>query len=273
MKNLTIAAVVVFAYSLTLVAETARPVVSAEASAVKAARIAEKKRTMLGPKVIKPNSMKGTIAVLSAQQRVPLTDFETAISSLQKPSRFNVAIKTVAAPAVCDCKTFQHMKATAAAEVAVIVIDNPDYPVMIAAPEDQWAVVNVAKLEQGLPEGDAIRKRMLAGRTRREVARALAHACGGIGSMFENNMMDAVKIDELDTVNEFIPVDVMNRLTTYLEKIGVTPAYEKYYYFACKEGWAQTPTNDIEKAIWNRVKDQKERGPTNPILIKPKKAK
>ena len=85
--------------------------------------------------------------------------------------------------------------------------------------------------------------------------------------------MDAAKVEDLDTVEEFIPVDIPPRYTTYLEKIGVTPAYEKFYYLACKEGWAPQPTNEIQQAIWNRVKERKERGPTNPIHILPPKAK
>lgn len=273
MKKLMTVAAMALATAWTAAAATPAKATTSEDPAAKAARIAEKKRTMLGPKVVKPGSLKGTIAVLTAQKSVDEDDFRKALGLLQKPQRFNTAVKSVAAPASGDLKAYAKLKADAGVEVAVIVVDDAELPACVAAPEDQWAVVNVAKLAAQLPEGDALKKRLLAGRARREVMRALAHICGGIGSQFENNMVGAVKVEELDAVNEFVPVDVMNRMTTYLEKIGVTPAYERFYYQACKEGWAPAPTSDIEKSIAARVQELKERGPTNPILIKPKKAK
>ena len=35
------------------------------------------------------------------------------------------------------------------------------------------------------------------------------------------------------------------------------------------EGWAPAPTNDIQKAIFERVKADKERGPSKPLTIAP----
>jgi hypothetical protein len=60
---------------------------------------------------------------------------------------------------------------------------------------------------------------------------------------------------------------------TYLKSLGVTPAEMTTYRKACREGWAPAPTNDIQKAIWEQVKADKERGPTNPLKISMPKRK
>ena len=45
---------------------------------------------------------------------------------------------------------------------------------------------------------------------------------------------------------------------------GITPIYRTTYRQACIEGWAPAPTNDFQKAIFERDKSDKERGPTKP---------
>lgn len=76
-------------------------------------------------------------------------------------------------------------------------------------------------------------------------------------------MMETSSIQGLDAVQKFIPIDMANRYTAYLETLGVKPAHERTYRQACKEGWAPAPTNEIQQAIWNQVRQL----PTNPIKI------
>ncbi len=83
--------------------------------------------------------------------------------------------------------------------------------------------------------------------------------------------METLSIRGLDTVQEFIPIDMANRYTSYLATLGVKPAHERTYRQACKEGWAPPPTNDIQRAIWQKV----HKIPDNPMTIEydPKKDK
>ena len=41
------------------------------------------------------------------------------------------------------------------------------------------------------------------------------------------------------------------------------------YRKACEEGWAPQPTNDVQKAIWDKVHAM----PTEPLKIKPETKK
>lgn len=54
-----------------------------------------------------------------------------------------------------------------------------------------------------------------------------------------------------------------------LPAVGFEPAVVATYLTACREGWAPAPTNDFQRAIWERALSEKERGPTNPIRILP----
>ena len=83
--------------------------------------------------------------------------------------------------------------------------------------------------------------------------------------------MSTASVKDLDTVQEFIPIDMGARWTDYLKNLGVTPAYQRTYKQACIEGWAPNPTNEYQKAIWDRV----HAAPKNPMKIEfdPKKGR
>ena len=48
-------------------------------------------------------------------------------------------------------------------------------------------------------------------------------------------------------------MDMVKRAEKYMEKCGVTPLRIATYRQACREGWAPAPTNDVQKAIWDKV--------------------
>lgn len=66
-----------------------------------------------------------------------------------------------------------------------------------------------------------------------------------------------------------MPFDKFAAFAKHLSDFGVKPRKMATYKRACQEGWAPAPTNDIQKAIWEKAKADKERGPVNPIKIPP----
>ena len=74
-------------------------------------------------------------------------------------------------------------------------------------------------------------------------------------------------------VGEAFTMMAVNTLKRLLPQAGFEPAIIATYETACREGWAPAPTNDVQKAIWAKTLDEKERGPTNPITIPPPKKK
>ena len=43
------------------------------------------------------------------------------------------------------------------------------------------------------------------------------------------------------------------RMEPYMAGFGVAPAKLVPYQIACREGWAPPPTNDVQKAVWEKV--------------------
>ena len=67
--------------------------------------------------------------------------------------------------------------------------------------------------------------------------------------------------------------EVYDKVQSTCQTLNVDMLRKVSYKRACIEGWAPAPTNDIQKAIWEQAKADKERGPTNPIKIPPPKKK
>ena len=152
-------------------------------------------------------------------------------------------------------------------ELSLYVIDDESLPMSLVAPEGRWAFVNVAPLAQGRGEKPAF----LEARVKKEMARIGCLVLGGISSTYRENLLGFV--DSPDGLDKFtddtLPVDGPLRCGRYLLSLGVKPYRDVTYRKACQEGWAPAPTNDVQKAIWEQVKADKERGPSNPITIPP----
>ena len=79
------------------------------------------------------------------------------------------------------------------------------------------------------------------------------------------NEILTAKVRELDSLQDALPADVIQRCTKHLANIGVTRRETSSYFRAAKEGWAPSPTNDVQRKIWAQVHSV----PSKPITIKP----
>ena len=83
--------------------------------------------------------------------------------------------------------------------------------------------------------------------------------------------MNASTIRETDFMEESIPVDMINYWQRRLKALGITKKISATYLDACEQGWAPAPTNEYQKAIWDKV----HAAPKNPMKIEfdPKKGR
>ena len=139
---------------------------------------------------------------------------------------------------------------------------------MSVYPEAFCAVVNVKALA-----ADGASKEVVAERLRKELIRAALFVLGSGYSPSPCLARPVSNLEELDRLN--VPIlspETMTHLKA-MPKLGIHEIRFATYYQACREGWAPAPTNDVQKTIWEQVKADKERGPTNPITIQPPNAK
>lgn len=215
--------------------------------------------------VIHPKSFKGKALVLNSQTIVDQKEIELAASLLAKYSECNVVAQRGE-----SVKNLSAAKQDYNAELVVVVVSDGNTPAMLLAPEDGWGYVNVMQLTNDL-RSEKAKKKFLPSRTRKEIIRAFSILAGGGSSQFDGNLMNASTIRETDFMEESIPVDIINYWQRHLKSLGITKKVSATYLDACEQGWAPAPTNDVQKAIWDKV----HAAPKSPMKIEfdPKKGR
>ena len=87
-----------------------------------------------GGEIIKRGTFTGKVSIINAQTRLDASECEKVAQLFAKETKCNI---------VSDDGE--------GANIKLYVVDNPDEPVMLLAPEDRWGRVNVAKLVEDLP--------------------------------------------------------------------------------------------------------------------------
>lgn len=261
-KIIVISACAVF--GLALLAQTASPKkeLTPEEKAARMQRMMEKTGGIL--KV--PGS--GKIVILNNQKRIPASKIEADAAVIAKAIRAMVEVQ--------NCDTAFSVPAAAelvrksGGEAVVFITDNPSYPMSLVAMEANWGMMNLAPLGADNPTPEKF-----ARRASRELLRTTTVTIGGATSANQASAMQTVQCAaDLDKiVSDGIAFDALRNILTHLPKIGVKPPRMSTYKKACQEGWAPAPTNDFQRAILEQVKNDKERGPSNPLKIVPPSAK
>lgn len=154
-----------------------------------------------------------------------------------------------------------------ASGVVMLVDGAEDAPLMTAYPEEHLALVNMTVLSKDVSSG------VRQDRVEKLTWRAIGHLVGcGAPDGYTCVMKPLKNIADLDAMpNKFIHPASFFKARPYFDMCGVTPARKGTYESACQQGWAPAPTNDIQKAIWDKVHAV----PATPMKIKfdPKKGR
>ena len=234
-----------------------------QAKAVKAKENPMLKLT--GGYILRPGMKQGEVSFLNAQKAVPSSEFKPIAARLGKMLHLNFTVKDVEAGG--GRGEFAELLKKDSAQFAVFIVDDPgNDDALVILPESRYAIVNVSPLRADGGEGA-----FLAARAKKEAVRAFFFVAGGASMPSEGNLMSAFPhIRDLDNVPaDAFPVEIVGRVGEYLPKMGCETKAFSTYRRACKEGWAPPPTNDYQKAIWDKVHAL----PTEPIKIKPETKK
>lgn len=156
-------------------------------------------------------------------------------------------------------------KRDAEAVARVTVVSKADAPMLICAPDEGWAEVNVRPLAD-----DGANDFILRTRLQKTVMRAMCYALGCGNSSVQPCVMTEVNASaDLDKLAKVMSPETMGKVFCTARNRGGLPRQYASYRKACQEGWAPQPTNDIQKAIWDKVHEM----PTAPLKIKPETKK
>lgn len=177
----------------------------------------------------------------------------TAIGDLTKKMRLrNVVIHGSPLPS----PSALHTNYLADAEIAaVICICNiHEAPALSIYPELRAAAINVAALK----DDDMA---LTAERLRKELWRGFGFVFGGGYTVaypkaaLRPISSSLAELDRNECVS--ISIDSMQSINKVMERWGMTPIKRTSYKRAVEEGWAPTPTNNIQKTIWEEAKSGK----------------
>ena len=205
-----------------------------------------------GGKIVKPNSRKGTIVYANAQKRAPRAWMESQIAEFNKRLHYAIEIRDA---------EFTLPKPKTLGEATLFIVDDDKLPSSLLASEDRWALVNVAPLAQG----EGVKPQFFEARVKKALTRSLAQLSGAQDSSHPNSLLCCMTTpSDLDThIDCSLPVDIISRFPKYLERYGIKPEKIVSYRTACNEGWAPPPTNDLQKAVWDKIHAI----PTKPLKI------
>ena len=232
---------------------------------VKALEIGRQKlAAKAGGMMERPGSRNGRLVFFNSQKVVDISNLYEVAALFEEFTQVKVDVVSGKSECPSEIKRSQN------ANLILVVVDDPSRPASLIALDDGWAMVNVNKIQENLPNG-AFKSVLLSARFRKEVIKIFAVLSGGYLSQFPGNLMSANKPSDLDAFDEFIPGDFLNKILQNYRTIGVTPPQFSTYRSACHHGWAPAPTNDIQKAIWDKV----HAAPKTPMKIEfdPKKGR
>ncbi len=218
--------------------------------------------------LVRPGTQRGKVVYLNGQSRVPQAVIERQAANLSEV--LMVRVEVVKGEGGFSPKDALARKRRAAANAAILFVDDASLgeTTMLVAPENGWAVVNMAALASDGPDAAKLERRVV-----RETWRSFAHLLGAANSVNPKCVLRPVSspagIDGL-VATSFCP-EPLGKIVQNLIALGVEPAQRRSYRQACREGWAPAPTNDVQRAMWEQARAEKERGPSRPITIPPPK--
>lgn len=206
------------------------------------------------------------IKVLNAQQRVSSQEIDGVCRAIESAMMLEVryADGAAAEPLAEAARRVADPQCAA----ALVICDQPHLPMLLVAPEANWALINVAALASDKPDQER-----LASRLRKELWRGFGHLMGAANSHYEACVMKSVR-DPADL--DALPVETVSpepyiKIQQHARAIGASPYAMVSYREACKQGWAPAPTNAVQQAVWDEVKKQgkkAEEQPPAPVGVK-----
>ena len=199
-----------------------------------------------GGRIIKEGSGEGRVVFVNAQKRLDaarLGEFIAGLSYL-----YRLRMEVVDGKEITVENAAAELKATGA-NAAIFIVDDEKLPPSLVAYDSMWAIVNVGKLGEG-PSS------LMNLRIVKAVYRNFALLCGAADTPYAGSLFwPATKPEDIDLVKmpEHPVPTVVQNIEEHMTRAGMKPIVVATYIKACKEGWAPQPTNDIQKAIWEKV--------------------
>lgn len=208
---------------------------------------------------------KGIVSIIDCRAKNRADDFITSINKIK--DTFGIAVLPQKGNSFTFTNALNQM-ASLRSNAAVFLIEDDILPMTLCSSEENWSVVNVQKLKADNPSNHLLKKRINT-----LIVRQCCRALGSDETKSTNCCFRTIQsISDLDNINSLdVTVNPYLSISEVLSLRGIEPFEYGTYLDACEAGIAPPPTNDIQKAIWDKV----HAAPKNPMKIEfdPKKGR
>lgn len=130
---------------------------------------------------------------------------------------------------------------------AVVIIDAPGQPIILSSPDGRWAILNI--------NGIGSDPKKIEPRFGKLLWNAVAHALGAGSTGDKGCVLRGFNtIQDLDSIIAMNPSPMAhNAMIEVAATRGIGMISFASYRTACQQGWAPSPTNDVQRTIWKEV--------------------
>ena len=190
---------------------------------------------------------KGSAIVVADFRKTP-TDLSETVAKISKFISSYVEVRHIPIEGDAIKSAFSERDKEGVAAVIALADEGTGSPSLSVFPENRVAVINVGRLKEGADEA------LLTARINKEVWRGVAFALGGYASEHPCALKTVNSLEDLDKNCLSMTCPPVNfKAADSARKFGVAPYGPVPYGIAVKRGLAPAPTNDIQKAVWDRV--------------------
>ena len=210
-------------------------------------------------------SGKGHVALIDCRKSGEEIDFATGTKYVS--NLFGISISYHRGRAFSLANASAQLQETGG-NVAVFVADDPALPMSLSAPEARWAMLNASRASADAPEAKTLCRRLSL-----LFIRQCCRVLGSDESFSTDTCFHSVfGVNDLDAITSYdLPMGPEMSIPETMTLRGIEKIEYGTYEEACMTGVAPPPTNDVQKAIWEKVHAI----PKNPIKIEfdPKKGR
>jgi hypothetical protein len=208
---------------------------------------------------------KGTLVIVDCRNKKSATEVSEGIAKLK--DTFNMSVRYTESVSFSFSQAKEQLL-SCRGNACVFIADNPDLPMTLCASEENWALINTIKLATDNPKKKVFTQRLNVLLVRQGCRILGADETKSPESCFRT-IQTLADLDSVKTLD--ISMNAYLSICEVLSLRGIEPFEYGTYLDACELGIAPSPTNDIQKAIWDKV----HAAPKNPMKIEfdPKKGR
>ncbi|MBR5548341.1 MAG: hypothetical protein IKU71_01295 [Kiritimatiellae bacterium] len=217
--------------------------------------------------VEKPYSGK-VLRVQNMQGTIPADKIAALTQKVRWTTLLPVEVTAGEVKDTCLIDAANALVSSEAVGAGVLLVEDKKMPIVLTSPDSRWAVLNVAALSSDGPTPEKLFERFT-----KVYWCAVARALGvGNSCCLGCVLIPFTNLAELDRIGVLQPSpEPFNKMIDSAAAYGIRTLSIASYRTACQQGWAQQPTNDVQRAIWDEVHAM----PTAPMKIEfdPKKGR